>query len=123
MSAPKKAFTLAALVAIGCAEDPYRFDAPRSATGVELAPYTLHEECFRLDAGERIAFHFESVAPVAFNIHYHEGNAVIMPIERAHATQESGDLGAERKQVYCMMWETGAEPTLLDYRAQPLPRR
>lgn len=115
--------TVAALVVIGCAEDPYRFDAPRSAAGLELAPYSLHEECFTLDAGERIGFHFESVAPVAFNIHYHEANAVIMPIERARATQESGDFSAEHKQVYCMMWETGAEATLLDYRVQPLPRR
>jgi len=114
---------VAALVVVGCADDPYRFDVPRSAAGLELAPYALHEECFTLDAGERIAFHFESVAPVAFNIHYHEANAVIMPIERAHATQESGDFSADHKQVYCMMWETGAEATLLDYRVQPLPRR
>jgi hypothetical protein len=114
---------LAALAVSGCAEDPYRFDAPRSAAGLELAAYTLHEECFTLDAGERIAFHFESIAPVAFTIHYHEGNAVIMPIERAHATQESGDFSAERKRVYCMAWETGAQPTLLDYRVRPLPRR
>jgi hypothetical protein len=113
----------AALFVIACADDPYRLDAPRSAAGLELAPYALHEECFTLDAGERIAFHFESVAPVAFNIHYHEANAVIMPIERARATQESGDFSADHKQVYCMMWETGAEPTLLDYRVQPLPRR
>jgi hypothetical protein len=123
MSALKTAAAIAALVVSGCADDPYRLDAPRSGAGVELAPYTLHEECFTLDAGERIAFHFESVAPVAFNIHYHEANAIVMPIERAHATQESGDFSADRKQVYCMMWETGAEPTLLDYRVQPLAKR
>ena len=124
MSALKVAAAVAALVAVACADvDPYRLDAPRSGAGVELGPYTLHEECFTLEAGERIAFHFESVAPVAFNIHYHEANAVIMPVERARTTQESGDFGADRRQVYCMMWETGAEPTLLDYRVQPLAKR
>jgi hypothetical protein len=123
MSTVKAAAAVAALAVVACADDPYRLDAPRSGAGVELAPYTLHEECFTLDAGERVAFHFESVAPVAFNIHYHEGNAVIMPIERAHATQESGNFNADRREVYCMMWETGAEPTLLDYGVRPLPRR
>jgi hypothetical protein len=110
---------LAALVACGCAADPYRLDGPRSAAGVELAPYALHEECVALDPGERIDFYFVSVAPVAFNIHYHDANAVIMPIEREHATQESGEFTAERKEVYCLMWEAGAEPTVLEYRVRP----
>ena len=123
MSALKAAAAVVTLAVVACAGDPYRLDAPRSGAGVELAPYALHEECFTLDAGERVAFHFESVAPVAFNIHYHEGNAVIMPIERAHATQESGDFSADRKEIYCMTWETGAEPTLLDYGVRPLAKR
>jgi hypothetical protein len=110
---------LAGLVLCACAADPYRLDAPRSASGVELAPYALHEECFRLDAGERIDFYFESVVPVAFNIHYHDGNAVVMPIARENATQETGDFTADRKEIYCLMWEAGAEPSALEYRVRP----
>ena len=34
----------------------------------------------RSSAGDRIEFAFESTEPVDFNIHYHEGNAVVMPI-------------------------------------------
>jgi len=116
---PARFVALAALALCACAVDPYRLDAPRSASGVELAPYALHEECFRLDVGERIDFYFESVVPVAFNIHYHDGNAVVMPVARDNATQESGDFTADRKEIYCLMWEAGAEPSALEYRVRP----
>jgi hypothetical protein len=114
---------LAALLACGCAADPYRFDAPRSAAGVELGPYALHEECVALDAGQRFDFYFVSATPVAFNVHYHDANAVIMPIVREHATRESGEFIADRGNVYCLMWEAGAEASVLEYRVRPLPAR
>ena len=114
----------AALLAGGCATtDPYRFDGPRSEAGVGLAPYTVREECFRLDPGDRFDFYFWSTAPLAFNIHYHDGNAIVMPIDRPRTNEESGELIADRREVYCMMWETAAESALIDYRARPLPRR
>ena len=116
-------FMLAAFVLAGCAGDPYRLDAPRGAAGVELAPYAIHEECVALEPGNRIDYYFTSVAPVAFNLHYHDANAVIVPIAREHATQDSGAFTADRKQVYCLTWEAGAEATLLDYRIRPLPMR
>ena len=114
---------LAALLVCGCAADPYRFDAPRSAAGVELAPYALHEECVALDTGDRFAFYFVSATPVAFNIHYHDANAVIMPIVRERVTSESGEFIADRKTIYCLMWEAGAEASILEYRLRPLPAR
>jgi hypothetical protein len=114
---------LVALWTTGCATDPYLLDRPRSEAGVEIAPYALHEECFTLDVGERIDFYFSSTESVAFNIHYHDGNAVVMPVSREHATEDSGEFVADRKQIYCMMWEAGAEPALLDYRVRPLPKR
>ena len=116
---------LVALCAWSCATpaDPARLDGPRTGAGVELAPYALHEECFRLDAEDRIDFYFTSTAEVAFNIHYHDAQAVVMPVAREHATEASGELVAYRKQTHCMMWEAGAEAALIDYRVRPLPRR
>ena len=124
MSAAGRGSVLLALLATACVTpaDPYRFDAPRSGAGVEVAPYALHEECFTLNAGERVGFYFASTVPVGFNIHYHDANAVVMPLERNHTAQESGEFVADRKQVYCMMWEAGAEPALIDYRVRPLPK-
>jgi hypothetical protein len=120
----RSAVLLAALFAAACATtDPYRLDAPRSGAGVELAPYAMREECFRLDSGDRIDFYFSSTAAVAFNIHYHDANAVVMPIERTGSREASGDFEADRPEIYCMMWEAGAESALVDYRVRPLPRR
>ena len=114
---------LGALLLCGCATDPYRFDAPRGAAGLELAPYAMHEDCVALERGDRFDFYFVSSAPVTFNIHYHDANAVIMPLTRERITQETGDFVADRKTIYCLMWEAGAEPSLLEYRLRPLPRR
>ena len=123
MSLSGRRIAFAVLILSACAADPYRLDTERGAAGVELAPYALREECVALRTGERIGFYFVSLAPVAFNIHYHDANAVIMPIVRDHATQESGEFTADRKQIYCLTWEAGAQPSILEYRLRLLPAR
>ena len=107
----------------GCASAPGRLDAPKSVFGRELGPYAMTEECVALDPGERIAFRFEARLPVAFNVHFHDGTAIVMPLTRERATSESGDFTADRTQIYCLMWEAGAEGSVLDYRIAPWPNR
>ena len=114
---------LAVAIASGCAMDPYRFDAPRAAAGVELDPYAVQQECVALDRGERFDFYFVSAAPVAFNIHYRDANAVIMPLTRDDATRDSGVFTADHKGVYCVAWKAGVEPSILEYQLRPLPSR
>jgi hypothetical protein len=114
---------LAAVLAGGCAMNPYRFDAVRAAAGVELMPYARHEECVALDRGERFDFYFVSTAPIAFNIHYRDANAVIMPIARDNATGDSGVFAADHRDVYCVAWKAGVEPSLLEYQLRPLSPR
>jgi hypothetical protein len=123
MSASRRQSALAALALCGCSADPYRLDTERGAAGVDLSPYALTEECVALEPGQRIGFYFVTSAPVAFNIHYHDANAVIMPIVREHATQESGEFTADRREIYCLMWEAGAQASILEYRVRPLPSR
>ena len=110
-------------VSAGCASAPGRLQAPKAVFGVELAPYAIIEECVALEPGERIAYRFESRLPVAFNVHFHDNNAVIMPVSRDGTTSESGDFAADRKQIYCLMWEAGAGGSVLDYRVSPWPRQ
>jgi hypothetical protein len=110
-------------VTAGCASAPSRLDAPRAMFGVELAPYATTEECMVLEPGERIGYRFEARFPVAFNVHFREDNAVVMPISRDATTSESGDFAADRKQVYCLAWEAGAEGSVLNYRVNPWPRQ
>jgi hypothetical protein len=112
-----------ATTAIGCASDPYRLDAPRSVEGFLLAPFAIQEECVALQPRDRIDYRFKSTVPVAFNIHYHDGNAVLMPLSRDAVLEDAGDFTASVAQIYCLMWEAGAQGGVLDYQLRPLPRR
>jgi hypothetical protein len=110
-------------VAAGCASAPSRLQAPKLVFGVELAPYATLEECVALEPAERIAYRFDARLPVAFNVHFHDGNAVIMPVTRDDTTSESGDFTADRRELYCLTWEAGAQGSVLDYRVSPWPRQ
>ena len=60
-------------------------DPPKpGAFSTSLEPGRIHEECARVEKGERRNYHWKSDAAVDFNIHRHEGN----------------DVGAD----YCWMW-------------------
>ena len=91
---------------------------PLEVKAKALPPFQFHEECGTLKAGDRIAYEWESKAPLKFNIHYHEGKAVIMPVTRDEAKADRAEFRALTAQDYCLMWETGSQGTLLDYRVR-----
>ena len=51
-----------------------------------------------------------------FNIHYHEGATVVLPLVRENVKSESAVFEARIAQDYCLMWEAGPAGTFLDYR-------
>ena len=112
-----KALGLAALALAGCAT-PNTGDAPKVVQGYPLPSYQIHEECLVLKPGERIEYRFESTEPVDFNIHYHEGKAVVMPLVREKSREDAGMYAVTLAQDYCLMWEAGAAGTVLDYRVR-----
>ena len=61
---------------------------------------------------------FRSSAPLAFNIHFHDANAVIEPVSAASTQGESGEFTTDRDETYCLMWEAGAGGGVLDYRVE-----
>ena len=93
-------------------------EAPIDVHGREIPPYEAHEECMRLQLGDRVEFVFESTAPVDFNFHYHEGNAVVMPLSREKVREDAGVFAVPFAQDYCLMWEAGAAGTVIDYRVR-----
>ena len=117
-----RAVLAAAFALAACASPPQRLTAPKVVAALALAPYAVHEECIVLDSGERIGYLFRAAVPVAFDIHFRDGNAVIEPIASAHTRGESGEFAADRDQVYCLAWEAGALGSSLDYRIAPLRR-
>ena len=71
---------------------------------------------------QRIGYLFRAAAPLKFNVHFHDGNAVIEPVSAASTKEESGEFSADRDQTYCLMWEAGAAGSVLDYRVGRLRR-
>ena len=106
---------LAALPLCACTTPLVTADSPKSVRAHPIAPYEWHEECLHLEAGDRVEFTFESTEPVDFNIHYHEGKAVVMPIVRDKTRADAGIFASPAAQDYCLMWEAGAAGALLDY--------
>ena len=66
--------------------------------------------------GDRLVYRFRAQRPVSFNIHYHEGKTVIMPVSRDDATEDDATFRPLVAQDYCLMWEAGREGAIVDYR-------
>jgi len=105
----------AALALCGCAA-PISNDNPKAVRAHPIPAYQIHEECLRLEPGDRIEYGFESSAPVDFNIHYQEGKAVVMPVVRDKSREDAGFYAAQIAQDYCLMWEAGPVGAMIDYR-------
>ena len=112
---------LVAALALGACTTPIAADSPKTVRAQPIAPYEWHEECLHLEVGDRVEFAFEATEPVDFNIHYHEGKAVIMPISRDKTRADAGVFVSPATQDYCLMWEAGAAGALLDYRVRLRP--
>ena len=113
----RAAAALVATIALaGCASTTMTAGEPKIVKAHPLPSYQIHEECFKLREGDRVEFRFESNEPVDFNLHYHEGQAVVMPISREKSSEYGGVYVARIPQDYCLMWEAGAAGAKLDYR-------
>jgi hypothetical protein len=110
---------LAACLAIAaCATDTAAPNQPKVVRNRPLTPYDFHEECLRLAVGDHIEYDFSTTEPVAFNIHYHEGDAVLEPVVLEQVRADSGIFVPRIAQDYCLMWEAGPAGAVLDYRVR-----
>ena len=107
---------IAPLGAASCAERMLVPGEPRVAEHVVIAPYAMREECAHLAAGDRLDYRYESSEPLAFNIHYHEDDAMLAPVVRERSIGDSGIFEARLAQDYCAMWEAGAPGAVIAYR-------
>ncbi|HVO89739.1 MAG TPA: hypothetical protein VMV45_14450 [Casimicrobiaceae bacterium] len=94
---------------------------PAAVTQQKLGPLDTLEQCARLEVGDRLDYRFESSAPVAFDIHYREGNALVTPISNDPTTGESNIFPALVAGDYCMSWQARHGEAQLSYRAQVRP--
>ena len=112
---------LGAVTLLACAPVPITAAAPKTVAGRPLPPYEMHEECVELKPGDRLDYMFESNELVNFNVHYHEGNAILMPIVREQSRGDAGVYAPSLARHYCLMWEAGAAGALIDYRIRLRP--
>ncbi|MEO8346773.1 MAG: hypothetical protein ABI607_13860 [Betaproteobacteria bacterium] len=109
---------LLVLALSACASETLKSGTPREVMGHRINPYELHEECVKMTPGDVLDYHFTTQRPVAFNIHYHEGKSVILPVSRNNVTSDEGTYQPLLPQEYCLMWEAGREGAILDYRVK-----
>ena len=112
-----------AIAVAGCASAPVDPDAMHAQDGFEIAPYGIHETCLKLAVGDRLDWRFESRWPVDFNLHYHEGQAVIMPVTKLASYGDSGIFPVTVPHDYCAMWEAGPPGAVVSYRIKPIRGR
>lgn len=62
------------------------------------------EVCGKLPADQKLAWSFETTAPIDFNIHYHQGYDVVYPTKRSQVARGQDTLQTKVEQDYCWMW-------------------
>ena len=106
---------LAALAIVGCASPPIERDVPRFVPSVALAPYATHDACVPMRPGDRLDWSYESSTPLAFDLHYRDGNALLAPIVRIDSQADSGTYEARLAENYCLGFEAGAAGAIVGY--------
>jgi hypothetical protein len=76
----------------------------------------MDEECATMARGEKLDWRYESGAPIAFEVHYLEGGAVLSPVVRDGSSGDSGTFEAREPREYCVQWEAGASGAIVSYR-------
>ena len=88
--------------------------------GQDIAPGKFAEVCGKLNRDQAIRWSFQANAPLNFNIHYHEGPTVVIPVQRAASLGGTGIYHVTLAHDYCAMWETGPLGTAVSYRVRPI---
>ena len=96
-------------------------DAPRDAWkpfAVTIEAKKVHEECARVEKGEKRRYHWKSDVPVDFNIHYHKDAEVFYPVKRDGMRGDGGTFNAKTGEEYCWMWTARDKPSKVEGRIE-----
>ncbi len=105
-----------ALAVSACASETILPGMPREVAEKKINPFELHEECLKLVPGDWLVYRFTAQRPVDFNIHYRQGNSMILPLSLDKTTEDDGTFRPLVAQDYCLTWEAGREGAIIDYR-------
>jgi hypothetical protein len=112
-------FVLALACFAPVAVHAYGNDSPEVQTfSVSLEPKQLHEECVKLQAGEKRKYYWKADGPVDFNVHYHVDKDVLYPVKRDGMRGDGGTFAAKIAQDYCWMWTARDKPVKVEGRIE-----
>ncbi len=69
-----------------------------------LGPLEFREYCLEMKARDGIKSDFQSDQPIEFNIHYHEGIKIHLPVTLEGVRAHAGEFVAEFDRAICLMW-------------------
>jgi hypothetical protein len=76
-----------------------------------IKPSGQHEECYDLKPGIVMEYEFETSDFVNFNIHYHAGNKLKLPVHKKGVLMDEGTVDPSKHTYYssdtpsyCLMW-------------------
>ncbi|GAK57630.1 hypothetical protein U27_04597 [Candidatus Vecturithrix granuli] len=78
---------------------------------VRIKPGRIYEECLKMKQGEVLQFSFTSSKLIDFNIHYHQGENVVYPVNKKQVTTLEGELDYDELEdeaepdTLCVMWK------------------
>ncbi len=93
--------------------------AKTQSVDASLAPKKMHEECLRMEKGEKRIYSWKATSAVDFNIHYHEGPEVFYPVKRDGMRGDGGTFTAKVATDYCWMWTARDAAAKLTGRIDP----
>lgn len=76
----------------------------RFAHRTELKAGGSLELCGKLDAGLKIDWRYQSTQALDFNIHFHEGKEVVVPVKHKAMMELQEQFEVKQTQGYCWMW-------------------
>ncbi len=76
----------------------------RFAHRTELKAGGSLELCGQLDAGLKIDWRYQSTQALDFNIHFHEGKDVVVPVKHKAKAELKEQFEVKQTQDYCWMW-------------------
>jgi hypothetical protein len=71
---------------------------------VDVRAGKFAEACGKLAQGDAVSWRFEASGPMDFNVHYHEGKAIVFPVKQEAIAAARGQLHVALDQDYCWMW-------------------
>jgi hypothetical protein len=83
-----------------------------------LAPGQVEEICLRLEPRDGVQWRFSAESPVDFNLHWHEGRAVHLPVRHDAVREHAGSFVAPHGDDYCLMWTALAAPVRISGRVE-----